>query len=219
MDFNWKLYDDKANHFFYKNFSHLNDDSINGSILGWDFLFVENYYFTFSPRGSVYEMWDCQINDGDIVVDLGANCGFFTRRAAEKASKVIAIDGSPESYSCLVENTADLPNVQTLNASVLPNDSEQSWLWSQKGNPLRMNLQKVMDLYKLDRIDFLKCDIEGGEYDLFLTDPEVLSKVGKIAMETHIPQKNHLFSMIGKNYKTFDWYFGADLPETFIYLT
>lgn len=219
MGFNWKLYDDKSNLFFQKNFDYINDDSIQGVIQGWDFLYIENYHFIFSEKKSVYEMWDCGIKEGDVVLDLGANVGFFTRRAAKIASKVIAVDGSPESYSCLVENTADLPNVQTLNASILPDGADQSWLWTQKGNPLRMDIKSVMDLYGLDHIDFIKCDIEGGEYDLFLSDPDILSRVGKIAMETHHPEKNHLFGGLGKNLKYFDWYFGGPEPETFIYLT
>ena len=176
----WKLYQDKANTFTTQTFEHNKDLD---SYWGFDFIYKEIYNWEHSETGCIYEMWDCNLQPGDVVLDLGANCGFFTARAAEIASKVIAVDGSPESYSCLVENCKDYDNVQTLNASVLTKDSEQSWLWSKKGNPLRMTLEEVMDLYKLNKIDFIKCDIEGGEYELFKSlSPEILDKIDRIAI-------------------------------------
>jgi len=43
-----------------------------------------------------------------------------------------------------------------------------------------------MDLYQIDRIDFLKCDIEGGEWDIFRNlSPDTLKKIDRIAMEAH----------------------------------
>ena len=138
----WKLYNDKTNEFSVKTFE---DNKNLGSYWGFDFIYREIYNWEHSKTGCIYEMWDCVLQPNDIVVDLGANCGFFTSRASQIASKVIAIDGSPESYSCLVENCKDYDNVQTLNASVLSKDSNPSWLWSHKGNPLRMTLEEVME--------------------------------------------------------------------------
>ena len=137
----WKMYDDKANAFFTRSFENKDLISYNG----FDFIYREIYNWEHSETNCIYEMWDCKISPNDIVVDLGANSGFFTVKSAEIASKVISIDGSPESYSCLVENCRDLPNVQTLNASILSKDSNPSHLWSHKGNPLRMTLEEMIN--------------------------------------------------------------------------
>ncbi len=214
---NWKLYHDKINQYEYKNFD--NNKELN-NFNGYDFIYKEIYNFEFSETGCIYEMWDCKLKSDDIVLDLGANVGFFTRKASEVASKVIAVDGSPEAYSCLVENCSDLDNVQTLNASILSEESEMSWLWSyKKNNPLRMTLEKLMELYNLDRIDFLKCDIEGGEYELFQSLPlELISKIDRIAIETHDEVKNENFFLPGKTRHSFHWNFGGGTQTMFYFV-
>jgi len=213
----WKLYDDKSNVFFNKSFE---DNKHLDEYRGFDFIYNEIYNWEHSEKGCVYEMWDCVLNQNDIVVDLGANSGFFSVKSAELASKVIAVDGSPEAYSCLVENCKDFDNVQTLNASILSKDSSPSWLWTHKGNPLRMTLEEMMELYKLDKIDFLKCDIEGGEYDLFNSlSPKMLSKIDRIAIETHDEEQNKDFYLHGKVRHSFVWNYNGGTQTMFYFVT
>lgn len=213
----WKLYDDKTNTFSSRTFE---DNKNLTSYWGFDFIYREIYNWEYSQTGCIYEMWNCVLQPNDIVLDLGANCGFFTNRAAQTSSKVIAVDGSPESYSCLVENCKDYDNVQTLNVSVLSKDSNPSWLWSHKGNPLRMTLEEIMELYSLNKIDFIKCDIEGGEYDLFKSlSPETLSKIDRIAIETHDEKQNETFFLPGKIRHTFYWNFNGGIQVMFYFVT
>ena len=213
----WKLYDDKTNTFTSRSFEN-NKEIVN--YFGFDFIYREIYNWEQSQTGCIYEMWDCQINDGDVVVDLGANVGFFSVRSAEKASKVIAVDGSPESYSCLVENCKDLDNVLTLNASILPKNGKQTWLWSKKGNPLRMTIEELMELYGLEKIDFLKCDIEGGEYELFNSlTPAILSKIDRIAIETHFEEENINFFLPTKIRHSFYWTYNGGAQTMFYFVT
>lgn len=213
----WKLYNDQTNDFFYKSFE---DNKDLTSYWGHDFIYKEIYNFEDSNLGCIYEMWDCVLKKEDIVVDLGANVGFFSVRASEKASKVIAIDGSPEAYSCLVENCKDINNIQTLNSIVMSKNSEYTGLWSKKGNPLRMDLDEVMDLFKIEKIDFLKCDIEGGEYDLFESiSLETLSKIDRIAVETHDESRNENFMLPGKVRHSFYWNFGGGSQLMYYFVT
>ena len=210
----WKVYNDKENLFSVQSFEG-NKDLHN--YWGYDFIYREIYNWEHSDTGCIYEMWDCKVKEGDVVVDLGANLGFFSSRAAESASRVIAIDGSPEAYSCLVENCKDLSNVQTLNASILSEGSNPSWLWSSKGNPLRMTLEEMMEIYSLEKIDFLKCDIEGGEYDLFRSlSRETLDKIDRIAIETHDEEQNKDFHLPGKVRHSFVWNYGGG-SQTMLY--
>ena len=210
----WKIYDDKNNIFYTQTFDHV---KYLNTFNGYDFIYREINHWEYSNTGCIYEMWDCILKEGDIVVDLGSNVGFFTNRSSELASKVIAIDGSPEAYSCLVENCKDLLNVQTLNASILSENSSQSWLWSFKGNPLRMSLEEMMKIFKIEKIDFLKCDIEGGEYDLFKNlSEETLSKIDRIAIETHDEKQNENFYLPGKIRHTYYWDYNGG-SQTMVY--
>ncbi len=213
----WKTYDDKSNTFSSSSFEN-NKDLV--SYWGYDFVYREIYNWEHSPTGCIYEVWDCLIKEGDTVVDLGANLGFFTAKAAEKASRVIGVDGSPEAYSCLVENCKDLSNVQTLNASILSKESKPSWLWSHKGNPLRMTLEEMMEIYGLEKIDFLKCDIEGGEYDLFRSLSRwTLDKIDRIAIETHDEEQNKDFYLPGKIRHSFVWNYGGGSQTMFYFVS
>ena len=48
-----------------------------------------------------------------------------------------------------------------------------------------MTIDEIMKRFGMDRIEFLKCDIEGGEFDVFLRNNAFLAKVDRIAMELH----------------------------------
>lgn len=216
----WKIFHDKQNTYEYLDFSHLGPNSLAGSgIFGYHFLFCESYFWPWSPNNCVYEMWECRLQENDVVVDLGANVGFFTYHASKKASTVYSIDGSPEAYSCLVENCKDLHNVHTLNVSILSEKQEQSHLWTFKGNQMRMTLDDFMKMYSLEKIDFLKCDIEGGEWEFFSSlSPETLSKIDRIAIETHNPWELDEFHLPGKERASFLWQYGSG-EQTMLYFT
>lgn len=208
MEKGWKLYQGKTNTYYQQN---LNPQNIPPHRWGYEFLFGEIFDWEYSGSRCIYEMWDCAISEDDIVVDLGANVGFFTHYAATKTSQVIAIEGGHEVFSCLVENTCELGNVKYLNASVLGKNMNTPFLWSPKGNPHYLGIEDVFRIFGLERINFLKCDIEGGEYDLLMNmDPEILSRIDKIAVETHDPIQNESFYLPGKTRHTFYWDINQD---------
>src|SRR5262249_33517328 len=52
-------------------------------------------------------------------------------------------------------------------------------------SPVR-SLRRMLDEYSIDRVNYLKCDCEGSEYEIFRTlDGETFSRIDKIAMEFH----------------------------------
>jgi FkbM family methyltransferase len=200
---NWKLFSDKNNHYWNQNLDFVLSSN---SFFGYEFLFKEIYGWEFSETNCIYEMWDCKLNPEDVVVDLGANVGFFTHLAAKKCKEIIAIDGGYEVFSCLIENTKEHNNVKYLNASVLGKSLHPTHLWSPKHNPLYLQMEDVFKIFNLEKIDFLKCDIEGGEYDLFQNlDESILNKINKIAVETHDPILNETFFIPGKVRHSFYW--------------
>ena len=82
-----------------------------------------------------------------------------------------------------------------------------------------------MKMYNLDRIDFIKIDIEGGEYDLLNNTPvEVLDKIDKISCEMHgiffpnEPNKDQDFYLPNKVRSSWTWFFNnSSDSETFFY--
>ena len=53
-------------------------------------------------------------------------------------------------------------------------------------------LEQVLDLQGIARVDFLKMDIEGGEYEAFFsTRNDVLRRINVIALEYHPGVENY----------------------------
>lgn len=184
----WKLYGwdpsvPRYREFYYDTFERVKDQDHNW---GYDYFYKENYHFDSSPTGSIYEMFDTRIKTGDIVLDLGANVGFFARRAAERGATVIAVEGSKECFSCLVENTHDLPNIHPIHAIVVGSEiTSNVWSSNSEHSPV-ITISEIMNTYNLSSINFLKCDIEGGEYDLIANTPlNVWDSIDTISMEGH----------------------------------
>lgn len=63
-----------------------------------------------------------------------------------------------------------------------------------------ITLGDIIVKYKLDSIDFLKMDIEGGEYDVIESMDDMISKkIHQISIETHNIEKNpHLIRKLIK---------------------
>jgi FkbM family methyltransferase len=179
-----------------------------GSFSGFYILFQEiNIKRCYQPTNRF------KIRDGYTVVDIGANMGFFTCQAARasKTGRVIAV----EPVSAYVEKLKDnvrrngLRNVTVLPVAVSgkPDQRISITVWYTKAgepktgsvypetmSPERVEHQTVSALMlkeifsneNVGHCDFLKIDIEGGEYDLFDGIPSDLwKKIDRIAMETH----------------------------------
>lgn len=118
-----------------------------------------------------YERYNVGIMPGDIVVDCGASIGIFTQYAFSRgAKKVISIEADSDVYEYLCKNTKDT-NTLALNGTV--------------GGDY--TIDSIMSAGGIEKINFLKIDIEGWEFDLINnTTEETLKKVEKISMEVHL---------------------------------
>lgn len=54
-----------------------------------------------------YDVAECAIREGDVVVDIGAHQGFFTCYAASRGAVVYAFEPYPPSFARLTENVAE----------------------------------------------------------------------------------------------------------------
>ena len=215
----WLLFDDKNEEYFSKDFY----DTLKRNSLWqhYDFFYKEIYGCEFSNQNCIYEMGKCLINENDIVVDLGANVGFFSNFAAKKCKKLISVEGSPEMFSCLVRNTSEEnKNIQYINANIVPKKDCILDVWSKNPSKINLTIEDIFKINNLNKIDFLKIDIEGLEYDIFDDiDPIILNSINKLAIEVHNEEKNHKLRNIfnKKNFFSFDWYIDNSRTTTYYF--
>jgi FkbM family methyltransferase len=140
------------------------------------------------------------INDGDIVVDLGANIGIFNRWAySQGADKVISFEPDKRYFNLLKLNVD--PRTFLFNASMSDSIGEVKLCESEHlgGSTilttLNLNVSYTTRTYTLDylfdsnlinHINFLKVDVEGAEQLVFRgLSNKNLKKINYIAMEYH----------------------------------
>mgnify|MGYP001058940526 CR=1 FL=1 len=121
---------------------------------------------------------------GDVVLDCGANVGVFTREALFRGAKlVVAIEPVPENVECLRRNFSeeisakrvvvypkgvwdkdDLLPIHSHSYSSVADSSVLNEGNSDQEVKLPMTtIDHVVDELKLERVDFIKMDIEGAE--------------------------------------------------------
>lgn len=143
----------------------------------------------------------------DVVVDIGANVGVFSMYAASKTkNKVLCFEPLPKLFRFLRENVKNntFKNVFPFNYAVSKLSGIQKMYISGSGisggntlldfkkypsrrftNVRSITLGEILDNNKLTRVDFLKMDCEGSEYDILVSSQEHLRKFNKISMEYH----------------------------------
>lgn len=132
----------------------------------------------------IYANPEVSIHKGDIVLDCGANVGVYTRRALDAGAKlVIAIEPAPDTLECLRRNNAkeiaegrvivypkgvwDKEDELTLYEDP-KNTAAASFLNDAQGAKAiqKVPLTTIDNLVRelnLERVDFIKMDIEGAE--------------------------------------------------------
>ena len=131
--------------------------------------------------GDIYEQAPVSVEPGDIVVDVGAHLGTFTRLALLRgARQVIAVEADPVNASCfgrtfapeiadgrvrLVEAAAwHSPGSLQFEAGNSTQTGHVAGSGSTHAITVRaVTLDAVADGLKLGRVDFIKMDIEGAE--------------------------------------------------------
>lgn len=177
-----------------------------------------------------------EINPTDVVVDIGAHIGSFTVFAAKKAmnGRVFAFEPYKETYDLLVQNITlnNLTNVNLSNIAVSNKETVKK-LFVGEGNiggssfykktyskqtvdVSTISPEEIFIKNNLERMNFLKMDVEGAEYDILLNaSSEILKKIDKIIIEFHdnVPH--------GHDYKELKDYlenegFHVEVPTSFI---
>jgi len=138
----------------------------------------------FDREAEVYSSGGHEVRAGDIVLDCGANIGVFTRHALKQGARlVVAAEPAPENLECLNKNFAQ--EIEAKRVIVYPKgvwDREDELVLrtfddqsggdsvalrfpgSREGPTVPLTtIDRLVAELKLDRVDFIKMDIEGAE--------------------------------------------------------
>lgn len=158
------------------------------------------YYEVYKEK--CYEYDNCYVDYDDIVVDIGANIGVFTRYAYQKTKNIYSIEPNSINYKCLQMN-AKLAN--TYNTAIsdkngklklfIDTTSGGHSLYETDLNNTKtgkyeevdtITLESFIENTMLKKIDFLKIDTEGAELSILNSiSDQTFYKIKKIAMEYH----------------------------------
>jgi autotransporter strand-loop-strand O-heptosyltransferase len=127
------------------------------------------------------------VEEGDIVVDLGASLGPFTYSILPNNPKQCYVV-EPLSYQVdVLKRNVGRDNVKIIKGAITDKKKiEITWDNVTESVPT-FTFREFLDENGIDKIDFLKCDCEGGEYDVFQpSNIEFLKTIPKIVTEFHL---------------------------------
>lgn len=134
------------------------------------------------------------IRDGDIVVDLGANLGNFTNLALAHGTsvRVVALEPSRlmnERFERSVSsNNGFRQRVKLIRGFLGEATPKQARILAEQseyGDAPWLSESQFFAEAGIDHIDFLKCDIEGGEFSILHTSGPFLAMSHTVAVEIH----------------------------------
>ena len=128
-----------------------------------------------------------EVEEGDIVVDLGASLGPFTYSILSKNPKQCFVV-EPLSYHIdILNKNVGRENVKIIQGAISDKKKlEITWDNVTETSPT-FTFKEFLDDNNINKIDFLKCDCEGGEYDVFQkSNIEFLKTIPKIVVEFHL---------------------------------
>ena len=143
-----------------------------------------------------------------IIVDLGANIGIASLYFASlfPQSRIVAVEPDGENCDLLQRNCASLfasrrlsveqAFVAAADGAAAIDRSDQSWGFKKidsahpasNGQAIRcLSMPSLLAAHGIDRIDLLKCDIEGSEAELFANCAPWIHRVSNLVIEVHPP--------------------------------
>lgn len=167
---------------------------------------------------------DLEIQQGDIIIDCGANVGDLTSRFARSGAKVYAFEPNPSAFRILSRRFRALPAVQCFNQGVMDRECVLSlnipirhgpWdaidatvsgsldphAYESSGIKMEHVNVECIDLGKFIRslasnVRLLKIDIEGAELPVLnsLIDTGIIHHIDHLVVETHEEQMPHLLA-------------------------
>jgi FkbM family methyltransferase len=170
------------------------------------------------------------VSSGDSVIDVGANVGAYTKELASLAGPrgwVYAFEPVSENYDILVTviRKACLSNVRSFHAALglksgygevtIPDlEGFRGYYWAHLAKPGDLGRREKVEVFALDElwktgtvphIDFVKCDVEGGELEVIQGGIEVVrSQCPGWLLEVSRQGSSEVFQLLrGLGYRAF----------------
>lgn len=148
-----------------------------------------------------------------VIFDVGANIGCFTLHMLSRfpSARLFAIEPT-DAVNILKLNVQEnnAPHVTVIPAALAASTGEVSFYVDPEHSVFSSSIQTagnaagatlkvpavtlsdLLDTHQVDHIDLLKCDIEGGEYEVFRAmTPGVFARIKNITMEYHQFRPEH----------------------------
>jgi FkbM family methyltransferase len=164
--------------------------------------------------GTILELWfeECYTADldyrpanGDVILDVGAHVGLFSIWCVRRNPncRVESIEANRKNYACLAANLESIGAVQvnahnvaigkTFGRGRMEAHTDRSidhqLIPAQEDDPESVSvvpLEGLFDIAQIQRIAFLKMDVEGAEHDVFAeVDQSLLRRIERIGLEYH----------------------------------
>lgn len=195
----------------HRNFNREQKRRENSVLRTWDGLKVtirDNYWDARIVREAFIEKPYLKYfsrSQSPVIIDIGAYIGDFSLYAAKYLNaRVIAYEPTAENFAMLQENVRinNLEHrVEVVNKAVglsgeislgiEKNDQEihvSRYLYpdGEQRTVQSVSLQEIFSTHGIEKVDLLKVDCEGGEYDIFPTAPDHLfARIQNIVFEHH----------------------------------
>ncbi|MEM8894112.1 MAG: FkbM family methyltransferase [Bacteroidota bacterium] len=161
---------------------------------------------TYEPEITELLIRNLKLKDGDVVLDVGANIGWYSSlisRFEHADIKIHCFEPDPDNYDCLIHNlklnhadkvsahnlgVSDTTGTKTLYLYKKSNTGRHSMLEINTGDSIDVKTVSFDDFLKEQQIDvskvkFLKIDIEGFEYYAFKGGSQLLGSLPYIIAE------------------------------------
>lgn len=183
-------------------------------VIGFDLHKVKFSSFA-EPIETTHQYIDfAQLNEDSVVLDLGAYSGLtsilfdieISKNNKQAQGKVIAVDPDIKNSDCIKYNFQNYQDktgrkIEYLHGAVWCTDGEIEFssegnmgasalaiVGEKRGFKTRVKsytLSSIAKKYNLNKIDFIKCDIEGGELNIFNDEEFFKNYKPKIIIEAH----------------------------------
>jgi FkbM family methyltransferase len=160
------------------------------------------------------------INDDDMIIDVGAHIGLFSLFISQqcKKGKIFAYEPIEKNFNILKENIElnKIKNVIYFNSAVsnqsnklkifIDSDDSAHSIFESDKKFIEVNsttIKSIFDENKIKNCNLLKLDCEGAEYQIIESIPkEYFLKIDKMIIEYHIANENpELYKKLIQNLK------------------
>ena len=218
--FQIEFYDNQNNFMFKKDliindilhdYPKFNYDPFDCSYRNYNEFFVDDIYRDFA------------LTDMDVVLDIGANIGLFSKYMYwKRANKCILVEANPfvgHQIDMMLDDDLERSKVylaplysektkvnfrystanSTIGSTYASKDTPEYDSLTNEIELETITIKEIFEENNLDRLSLLKCDIEGGEYDLIPNIPdEYMSRIDKFMIEFHMNENNEIKPILDK---------------------